>query len=57
MWNHYLQIGGGLFYLNFSAKDLIGDIQEKAREKQLSNLKQSKMFSSAEPIRKEELQY
>ena len=32
-----------------NAKDLIGDIQERARERQLSTLKQNKPFSSAEP--------
>lgn len=32
-----------------SAKDLISDIQERAREKQLSNLKQNKPLGSAEP--------
>ncbi|UXS76327.1 ParB N-terminal domain-containing protein [Staphylococcus chromogenes] len=32
-----------------NAKDLIGDIQERARERKLSTLKQNKPFSSAEP--------
>lgn len=32
-----------------NAKDLINDIQERAREKQLSNLKQNKPLGSAEP--------
>ncbi|ERS93585.1 hypothetical protein [Staphylococcus simulans] len=32
-----------------NAKDLIRDIQERARERQLSTLKQNKPFSSAEP--------
>ncbi|PTH63617.1 hypothetical protein BU583_02615 [Staphylococcus agnetis] len=32
-----------------NAKDLIGEIQERARERKLSTLKQNKPFSSAEP--------
>ncbi|WP_145052582.1 hypothetical protein [Staphylococcus agnetis] len=32
-----------------NAKYLIGDIQERARERKLSTLKQNKPFSSAEP--------
>ncbi|MCO6199916.1 ParB N-terminal domain-containing protein [Staphylococcus epidermidis] len=32
-----------------NAKDLIGDIQERARKRKLSTLKQNKPFSSAEP--------
>lgn len=32
-----------------NVKDLIGEIQERARERKLSTLKQNKPFSSAEP--------
>lgn len=32
-----------------NAKDLVGEIQEGARERKLSSLKQNKPFSSAEP--------